>query len=118
MKIMRTSLYHLLSGSLQQLWGEFYHTKLIKDLSSDVCLPLQGRGPSWHLSHVDVSHTNTGVLWSFPAGCWLAKDKGDGQIEIDLFPAGSEHARVIHKYIITTFTSDIRYKNAMSITIH
>lgn len=69
----------------------------------------EGGGAAWFLDKVLIECPSLGRNWTFPANRWLAKDKGDNQLEVELFPqdlATEEYIKCI-PYEIVTYTSDI-----------
>ncbi|XP_052229243.1 lipoxygenase homology domain-containing protein 1-like isoform X2 [Dreissena polymorpha] len=68
----------------------------------------KGGGGAWFLDKVIVECPALGRNWTFQANRWLAKDKADNQLEVDLYPqelATQEYMKCI-PYEIRTFTSD------------
>lgn len=51
----------------------------------------------WYLEYVDIDAPSMGQKWHFPCGRWIDKDKDDGQLERDLYPAEEETVRYVAK---------------------
>ncbi|KAL4225451.1 Lipoxygenase y domain-containing protein 1 [Mactra antiquata] len=69
----------------------------------------KGGGAAWFLDKVVIECPSLGMNWTFPANRWLAKNKGDNQLECELFPqdlATEEYVKCI-PYEIVTYTSDV-----------
>ncbi|XP_053384453.1 lipoxygenase homology domain-containing protein 1-like isoform X6 [Mercenaria mercenaria] len=69
----------------------------------------KGGGGAWFLDKVAIECPSLGRNWTFPANRWLAKNKGDNQLEVELFPqdlATEEYLKCI-PYEIVTYTSDV-----------
>jgi hypothetical protein len=60
----------------EEFFGEIRKIRIGHDNSST--------NPSWHLSDVVIESKELGKRWIFPCDRWLAKDKGEKQIEVDL----------------------------------
>ena len=53
-----------------------------------------GFRPDWLLERVEIDVPKLGHTWLFPCGKWISKSKGEGQLELELYPksiAGSEY---------------------------
>jgi len=46
----------------------------------------KGGGAAWFLDKVVIECPSLGRNWTFPANRWLAKDKEDNLLEVELFP--------------------------------
>ena len=46
----------------------------------------KGGGAAWFVDKVVVECPSLGRNWTFPVNRWLAKNKGDNQLEVELFP--------------------------------
>ncbi|XP_077976546.1 lipoxygenase homology domain-containing protein 1-like isoform X1 [Styela clava] len=66
-------------------------------------------GAAWYLEYVDIDAPSMGLKWHFPCGRWLAKDKDDGLLERELYPAADETLEYMKKvpYEFAVTTSDV-----------
>ncbi|KAL3842214.1 hypothetical protein ACJMK2_020253, partial [Sinanodonta woodiana] len=68
-----------------------------------------GGGAAWYLEQVNIDCPSLGRNWKFPCRRWLDKSKGDGALEVELFPQelNTEEYIPCVPYEIITHTSDI-----------
>ena len=65
--------------------------------------------PSWHVAEIRVFNLRTGETLTFPADCWIGKEKPPHyKSSIVLAPAGRD-APAMASYRITVKTSDVRW---------
>ena len=69
----------------------------------------KGGGAAWFLENVIIDCPSLGRTWTFPCSRWLAKNKGDNQLEVELFP--QELATAEYAKCMCYFTYLCHYEN-------
>ena len=50
----------------------------------------KGGFAGWYLDNVVIDAPSEGMKWTFLAGRWIDKDKEDGKLEVELYPASEK----------------------------
>ena len=68
----------------------------------------KGGGAAWFLERVVIDCPSLGRTWTFPCSRWLAKNKGDNELEVELTPqelATEEYLKCL--YCLHIFTKSV-----------
>ncbi|GAB4821886.1 hypothetical protein N2152v2_008932 [Parachlorella kessleri] len=67
----------------------------------------KGKRPSWHLDCIEVREVEAGHVWYFKCGEWL-RSEGTGAVQKVLKAQPDNPRDSLVKYVVKTFTSDLR----------